>query len=312
MSDKHKLWVEAHRPQTLDQYVFQDEKMKAKFYQMVEQQTIPHLLLSGTPGSGKTTIAFILVKQLEIQSTDLLIINASDENNVETIREKIKSFVSTYPIGHFKVVLLEEADYISLQGQGILRRMMEEYSDTARFILTCNYDKKIIPAIRSRCQHFHFKSHNKADVLMFLGEILVEEDVKVNKQTLKTVEQYIDVAYPDIRKMINMLQQNVVDGKLLPPSTSREGDYKFQLEDLLARGKWQQARELVCTEVSNRDEWIEIYQYLYENLSNIDKFKDYQKWCEGIIKIAEYLHKHELVADPEINAAALFIELQQI
>ena len=158
MSEEHKrkLWVEKYRPKTIDQYVFQDETLKAAVTKWLAEGNIPHLLLSGVQGAGKTSLSQILINEINIDETDVLMINASDENSVDTIREKIKGFISTWPMGDFKVVRLEEADYISLPAQGVLRSMIEDYSEVARFILTCNYENKIKPAIKSRCQHFRF------------------------------------------------------------------------------------------------------------------------------------------------------------
>jgi replication factor C small subunit len=309
MNDKHTLWVEKYRPQALSEYVFpNDEKYSKAFHRMVNDKTIPHLLLSGVQGSGKTTLARILINELQIDETDALVINASDENSVDVMRDKIKSFVSTFAMGTFKVVNLEEADYLSPNAQAILRQVMEEFADTARFILTCNYDNKIIPAIKSRCQHFHFGKPDKDQVTEFAAKVLMAEKAKF---TLDQLDGYIAVGYPDIRKIINLLQQNTIEGKLAPLTDTQTADYKFALLDLIESGDWLQARKLVCEQVT-AEEWEDVYRFLYENLYRAPSFSPKDKWEAGIVIIADHLYKHGIVADPEINAAAMFIRLGQV
>lgn len=304
-----QLWMERYRPRSLDEYVFHDEKQQQAFTKMVENKSIPHLLLSGVQGSGKTSIAKILISECEVDETDVLIINASDENSVDVIRNKIKGFITTYAMGDFKIVLLEEADYITPNGQAVLRVILEEYSDVARFILTCNYENKIIPAIRSRCQHYRFKAADRNDVAEYLATILIQEKVKFDIQTL---DKYISVGYPDIRKIVNLAQQHTHNGILQSPSSQGEaGDYKFEFIDLIQHDKWSKARELVCQNAT-AEEWEEIYRFLYENLNRIPKFEKHERWEEGIIIVAEHLYKHTLSADPEICMAACLIRLGQV
>lgn len=308
-ADKHTLWVEKYRPKTLDEYIFHDDNQRAAIEQMVEDQTIPHLLFSGVQGSGKTTISLVLINEIGIEPSDVLTLNASDENSVDVMREKIKGFVSTYAMGDFKIVHLEEADYITANGQAVLRRMMEEYADSARFILTCNYENKIIPAIKSRCQHFRFQKHDIDQVTESVARILLQEKIKFD---LDLLDKYVRVGYPDIRKIINLLQQNSHSGKLLPLETQSEaGDYKFKLLGLVEQDDWFNARMLLCGEVA-AEEWEDVYRFLYENLDKAPKFETKDKWEAGIVIIADHLYKHTLVADPEINAAAMLIRLAQV
>lgn len=308
MDTKHKIWVEKYRPQNLTEYVFHDEQLHRSVEHMLIDQTIPHLLLSGCSGSGKTTLAKILVKELGILDEDLMVINASDENSVDVMRDKIKSFITTFAMGKFKVINLEESDYLSPNSQAVLRQLMEEFSDTSRFILTCNYENKIIPAIKSRCQQFRFVKPDRDKVAEFVANILVLEKIKF---TLDQLDSYVAVGYPDIRKIINLLQQNSIDGKLLPITQTETSDYKFQLLDLIETGDWFEARKLACSQVSS-EEWEDVFKFLYENLYKSPSFATKEKWEAGIVVIADHLYKHSLVADPEINAAAMFIRLGQL
>lgn len=310
MSEEHdrKLWVEKYRPKTLDQYVFHDNFIKSAATKMVAEKNIPHLLLSGVQGSGKTTLSQILVNELEVEETDILVVNGSDQNSVDDMRTLIKSFITTFAMGEFKVVRLEEADYLTLNAQGILRNMMEEYVDVARFILTCNYENKIMPALKSRCQHFRFKAGDKVDITERGAEILVSERVSFN---IDTLDKFVAVGYPDLRKIINLLQQHTIDGALLYPQQEETGDYKFKLLDLIERDRWLDARLLCCENVV-AEEWEGVYRFLYENLGKGPKFSNEDKWQSGIVILADYLYKHGIVADPEVNAAAMFIKLSQV
>lgn len=302
-------WVKKYSPTTFDEYIFQSPDRKEKFQSMIENQDIPNLLFSGTQGSGKSSLAFMLINHLELDEMDVLTINASLENKVEVIRDKVHSFVQTFPFGPFKVVHLEEADYITPDGQGTLRRLMDEFQDTVRFVFTCNYEHKIIPALISRMHHYRFKSFDKNDVTEMVAKILVSEKVDFD---LDTIDKYVAIAYPDLRKIINLLEQNTHNQQLHPPEESNEaGDYKLQLLELLEQDSWEQIRKLLCDNVSN-EEWEDVYRFLYENIYRSKKFSDQQKWEEAIVTIAEHLYKHTIVADPEINAASMFIQLEQL
>lgn len=311
-NSKHQLWCEKYRPATLDEYVFHDESHKKAFTQMVIDKTIPHLLLSGVQGSGKTTIAQILINELDFESTDVMVINASDENSVDNMREKIKNYISTFAMGEFKIVLLEEADYLSQPAQAVLRKYMENPDTPARFILTCNYDSKLMPAIKSRTQHYRFQAGDKNEIAEFCAKILIAEKVEFDLDKLDT---YVAVGYPDIRKIINLLQQNSLSGHLLNQSNQAEaGDYKFALLDLISADKWNEARILACGQVAH-EEWDEVYRFLYENLHKSAKFdptKSQDNWNAGQLAIAEHLYKNSIVSDPEINAAAMFIKLTMV
>jgi len=309
-STKHAIWAEKYRPQTLNDYVFNDNSHKKSFEQMVSTQQIPHLLLSGTQGAGKTTMAQILIAALNVDPTDILLINGSDETGVDAMRDKIKSFISTFAMGSIKIVHIEEADYLSPSAQAVLRKYMEEFNNQARFILTCNYEHKLIPAIHSRVQSYRFKSADQDEITEFVAKILLKEKVKFDFDAL---DQYVAVGYPDIRKVIQLLQQNTIDGVLQYASVdaAAEGDYKFKLLDMITNDNWLDARKMVCSKVTN-DEWEDLYRFLYSNLHLSAKFSEPEKWQKGQLLIAEYLYKHTIISDPEINASALFIQFTLI
>ena len=307
-----QIWASKYRPKIVDDYIFQDESQKNIVLNYIKDQSIPNLFFTGHRGIGKTTLALILKNALNIEDVDFLAINASDDNSVDVIRNKIKNFISTFAVGPFKIVLLDEADYLTVNAQAILRNLMEDedYSANARFILTCNYEKKIIPELRSRCQEFKFKSLSKDDMLGRLAEVLTFEKVKVTN--LELLDKYIDLCYPDMRKLLIMAEQNNVDGKLQEPvnkDTSLE--YKLELLDCLAQNNWERARTIVCDNVDG-DQWVEVYQFLYEYLHEVGKFTDQKKWKQGIVIIADHLYRHANCADSEINFTACIIRLTEV
>lgn len=301
------LWVEKYRPKTVDGYVFRDDHQRKQIATWIKDKSIPHLLLSGAAGIGKTTLAKILVHELGIEDYDVLEINASRTNSVDDVRDKITNFVSMIPFGPFKVVLLDEADYLSPNAQAALRGVMEEYHSTARFILTCNYPNRIIPALHSRCQGFHVERTDLTEYTARVATILVEENVEFD---LETLDSYVRVAYPDLRKCINLVQQNVNEGKLAAPSKGDQGeaDWKFDMVELFKAGKITEARKLLCGKV-RAEEMEEIYRWLYDN---IEIFGDTTKQDTAILIIKQGLVDHTLVADSEINLAAVLIKLARL
>jgi len=302
-----ELWVEKYRPNTVKGYVFRDEHQRNQVNTWIKDGTIPHLLFSGNAGIGKTTLAKILLNQLEVNELDILEINASRTNSVEDVRDKIVNFVQMIPFGEFKVVLLDEADYLSPNAQAALRGVMEEYHTTARFILTCNYPNRIIPALHSRCQGFHIERIDQTEFTARVAEILIAEDIVPELDILDT---YVKATYPDLRKCINMVQMNCVEGALVPPAQSDSGDadYKLEMVELFKAGKISQARKLVCSQA--RPEEIEdIYKWMYDNVS---LFGDEEKQESAILVIKQGLVDHTLVSDPEINLAATLIRLARL
>jgi replication factor C small subunit len=306
-----ELWVEKYRPQKIDQYVFRDAHQRAQVESWIKEKSIPHLLFSGAAGIGKTTLARVLCNELDIESYDILEINASRENNVDTVRDKIINFVQMIPFGPFKVVLLDEADYLTPNAQAILRGVMETYSSTSRFILTCNYPNRIIPALHSRCQGFHVEKTDQTEFTARVATILAEEGVEFNESTLDTLDTFVKVTYPDLRKCINMVQQSVVDNVLVAPSTGDAGgaDYKIEMVQLFKNGQIQQARKLLCAS-ARPEEMGDIYRWMYDNIELFGT--DEETKDSAIIIIKQGLLDHALCADGEINMAATLIKLSRL
>ena len=302
-----ELWVEKYRPKNIDGYVFRDEHQRKQVETWIKDKSIPHLLLSGNAGIGKTTLAKILINELGIEDYDVLEINASRTNSVEDVRDKITNFVQMIPFGPFKVVLLDEADYLSPNAQAALRGVMEEYHSTARFILTCNFPNRIIPAIHSRCQGFHIERTDITEFTARVATILVEEAVDFS---LETLDEYVKLTYPDLRKCINLTQQNVQDGKLNEPNNNDSGmsDWKYEMVDLFMSGKITEARKMLCSKL-RAEEMEEVYRWLYDNL---EVFGDEEAQNKAILVIKQGLVDHAFIADPEINLSATLVKLARL
>ena len=303
-----ELWTEKYRPASVGDYVFRDEAQRKQVESWVSSGAIPHLLFSGAPGVRKTTLAKILINELGIDQYDVLEINASRENSVDTIRDKITGFVQTMPFGEFKVVLLDEADYISPNGQAALRGVMETYASTARFILTCNYPNRVIPALHSRCQGFHIEKIDTNEFTARVAKVMLEESVKFE---IDILDSYVKATYPDLRKCLNLAQMNTVDGALQSPkdTDNSSADYKLAVVDLFKEGKIREARKLLCSQV-RPEEMEELFRWMYDNLELWSATEEGQD--KAVLVIRQGLVNHSLVSDPEINLSATLVELTQI
>jgi len=303
-----ELWTEKYRPKDVDGYVFTDVSVKEQVEEWIKDGHIPHLLLHGPAGTGKTTLAKILVNQLGIDSYDFLQVNASRDNGVDFLKTKIEGFVSTLPFGHLKIVLLDEADYLSPNAQGLLRGLMETYAAQARFILTCNLVHKVITPLKSRCTELHINKTDQVEFFTRAATVLATENVTYEPEVLAS---YVAATYPDLRKCLNLLQSNSKNGVLLNPkdTDSSTQDYKLVMVDLFKRRKIKEARKLLC-EQARPEEMDEIFRWMYDNLDLWSKTDEGQD--EAILVIRKGMINHSLAGDPEINLSATIVELGQI
>ena len=298
---EHSLWVEKYRPKDLSTYIG-NEHLKTKVDRYLTEKDVPHLLLYGRAGTGKTTLAKIITNNIDC---DYLYINASDENSVDAVRFKVRAFASTVGFKELKVIILDEADYLTPNAQAALRNLMETFSKHCRFILTCNYVERIIDPIQSRCQSYKIVPPSKKEVALHLKEILDTENVKFN---LDDMALLVNSGYPDIRRVINSAQRQVVDGELkIDVSSIIQSDYKIQLLDKLTSGsKLSELRQLIAD--NSITDYSELYRLLYDEVDNYSNGKSE----ECILIIAEAQFQDTNVVDKEINFMSMLIRLQRL
>lgn len=302
-----RLWTEVYRPRMLDGYVFQNEQQQKQINNFVLQGDIPHLLMTGTQGSGKTTLAEILINELGIEDGDILRINASHHTGIDFIRETVLGFAESFPLGKFKVIRLEEFDHMSPAAQAMLRDVMEANSDTCRFVCSCNFEHKIMAPLKSRFQHLRFKASSMDDVQLRMAEILVAENVDFE---LETLDKYVSQAYPDLRKIINNLQLNTIDNKLGNPTVDVDGgDYQFKLLDLVMAGNIRELRKVV-SEQCTVEQINEVYEFLYRNIHKHPSIaKDQNALDQVLVLLNDGVYKHGLTAIPHLNFESTAIRI---
>ena len=254
------IWTELYRPREVEDYVFQNPEQKEQVNKWISQGKIPHLLFSGSPGTGKTTLAKLLIHKLGVQDHDILEINASRERGIDIVKEKVTTFAETMPFGRMKIILLDEADYTTADFQAALRNDMEAYHTTVRYILTCNYQYKIIPALKSRCHEFHIAKTDMTEFTARAATVLVTEDVEFELDTLDT---YVRATYPDLRKCLNQLQVNSNTGKLLSPVSSGASEHDLLVEatELFKNGKILEGRQQLMQYIRSEEHTSELQSH---------------------------------------------------
>jgi DNA polymerase III delta prime subunit len=304
-----ELWTEKYRPNAVEDYVFVDANQREQVESWIRDGSIPHLMLSGAPGTGKTTLAKLLIHQLGVDEYDVMYVNGSKEGRKIEWVDRLINFVQTMPFGGFKVVLIDEADYMNKESvQPALRNLMEDYERTVRFILTCNYPHKIIAPLHSRCQGFHIAKVDHTEFTARVATVLVKENVEFD---LDVLDSYVKATYPDLRKCLNLLQLNSQSGTLSAPGSADRAahDWKLECVDLFKKGRVRDARTLLCQN-STPEEAEDVFRWMYDNLDLWGSTPEQQD--QAVVIIRNGLVNHNSVADVEINLSATLIELSQI
>jgi replication factor C small subunit len=290
---QHTLWIEKYRSQTLEQYIGNDA-IKARIADCIAKNDIPHFIFAGSAGTGKTTLAKLIVKNIQC---DYLYINASDENGIDTIRDKVKGFASTASFQPIKIVILDEADFLTQPAQAALRNLIEEYSAYTRFILTCNYVERLIEPLQSRCELHMLKPPTKGAVAKHICTNVL--DVEGITYEMVDVAKVINEFYPDIRSVIKVLQSNVKDSKLT--ITMLDDNWCKPLVEILKKRDskaWYQVRQLVAD--SQVDDFQTAYRYMFDNLSEFSYGNDAQL----SVILDDFIWRAGVVPDKEINFSA--------
>ena len=304
-----ELWIEAYRPKTIDGYVFVDDNQRQQIEAWIREGSIPNLLFSGSPGTGKTTLGKILINELGVDEYDVLYANGSKEGRKIEWVDKLISFCQTMPFGKFKVVFIDEADYLNPNSvQPAMRNLMEDYSHSVRFILTCNYPNKIIPPLHSRLQQLHILKTDHTEFTARAATVLVTENVDFD---IDTLDSYVRATYPDLRKCLQLLQQNSQNKILLAPNSTDKsvGDWKLDCVQLFKSGRIRDARTLICQQ-STPEETEDIFRWMYDNLDLWTT--DVERQDQAIIIIRNGMANMPMVADQEINLSATLCELSRL
>jgi len=298
---KNSLWVEKYRPSNLDTYIG-NEHLKSKVKVYLESGDLPHLLLYGRAGTGKTTLAKLLVNNIDC---DYLYINASDENSVEIVRDKVKNFASTLGFAEMKIIILDECDYITPNAQAALRNLMETFSKHCRFILTCNFVERVIDPIQSRCQSFQIIPPDRKQVALHVSNILQNEKVDATVDDIVTI---VNGGYPDIRRVINSIQRQVVNGKLvIDEGMAIQNDYKNQVLDILKtqdkKNSFKNIRQVLAD--SKITDFSDLFRLLFDTVDDWGR----GHVAECILTLSQYQQSDAIVVDKEINIMAMFVEV---
>jgi len=299
---EHTLWVEKYRSQNLENYVG-NENIKSTIGKYLQQNDIQNFLFYGPAGTGKTTLAKLIVNNLDC---DFMYINASDERGIDTIRDKVSGFASAASFKPLKVVILDEADFITIQGQAALRNVIETYSRTTRFILTCNFVERIIDPLQSRCQVLKIVPPSKQDIAKHVAGVLEQESVSYTMDDIKVL---VNQFYPDVRKMLNTAQLSNQDGELhIDKSVIVSSNYMTQVVKELSKPKpiFNEIRQIIAN--ANVQDFEELYRFLYDNASV------YVPGSEGMVAIYtnEYSYQSNFRIDKEINCMALIARLIEL
>jgi len=302
VSTVSKIWVEKYRPKHVKDVIVKDDRDRAAFDHYVSTGEIPNLLLSGGPGTGKTSMSLALVRDLEVDPSDVLKINCSDEK-IDAMRDKVKNFANTMAMGKFKVVRLEEFDYLGHDAQALLRDLIESTERNCRYIATCNYINKITPALRSRFQDYTFANPSVTEVAIKVADILDAEKVKFE---IEDLDKLITAGMPDFRRIIQLAQKNSIGGRLVLDGGGATHDWKLELLPMIEAGNISACRKLVC-ETAGKEELVDVFRFMYQNIHRAKKLNQ----DEAVVIIAKYQFQHAFVQlmDPELNIAAMFAEL---
>ena len=302
MSKEHSLLVERYRPTDLEYYVG-NENIKKAISQYLAQNDIQNLIFYGPAGTGKTTLAKLIVKNLDC---DYLYINSSDERGIETIRDKVSGFASAASFKSIKIVILDEADFLTIQAQASLRNIIETFSRTTRFIMTCNFVERIIDPLQSRCQVLKIVPPSKQEIAKHVAGVLEQEEVSY---TMDDIKLLVNQFYPDLRKMLNTAQLSNHDGALqIDKSVIVSSNYMVQVVKELSKSKpsFNEIRQIIAD--ANVQDYEELYRFLYDNSSQ------YAAGSEGMVAIYvnEYSYQANFRIDKEINCMALIARLIEI